>query len=223
MIVALALALALAAPPQPAPAPPATAPGHLPRAERDAAAIAREVQGYYDATRDFEAKFTQRYTYVAFGRTQVSSGTLRMKKPGKLRWDYLEPTPKTIVVNGTKLVQFEPEANQAYVDERFDTSALSAAVTFLLGKGSLAKEFDLGRDGADGLVLTPKREDARVARVVLTVAPGGQVTASRVEDGQGNVNELRFEGLKRNVGLKDDAFVLDLPKDVHRVKAPGGG
>ena len=35
------------------------------------------------------------------------------------------------------------------------------------------------------------------------------------------MNELTFEGLKRNVGLKDDLFVLELPKDVHRVKAPG--
>jgi len=183
-------------------------------------ALAREVQTYYERTKDLEARFVQTYTYASFGKSQTSRGTLRVKKPGKLRWDYLEPTPKTIVVNGPRLVQYEPDANQAYVDEHFDATALSAAVTFLLGKGSLAKEFALSSTAPGRLVLTPRQADGRVREVVLTVGEGGQVTATRVVDGSGNVNELTFEGLKRNVGLKDDLFVLELPKDVHRVQPP---
>lgn len=189
----------------------------------DPAALARSVQAYYDRTHDFEAGFVQTYSYAAFGRTQTSRGTLRVKKPGKLRWDYTEPAPKTIVVNGARLVQYEPEANQAYVDEHFDATAMSAAVTFLLGTGSLEKEFDLGTDGPGQLVLTPKAPDARVDRIVLTVAPSGEVSATRVVDGSGNVNAITFRALRRNVGLSDRLFVLDLPEDVHRVKAPGGG
>ena len=184
-------------------------------------ALAREVQAYYERTKDLEARFVQTFTYASFGKSQTSRGTLRVKKPGKLRWDYLEPTPKTIVVNGPRLVQYEPDANQAYVDEHFDATALSAAVTFLLGKGSLEKEFALSSTAPGRLVLTPRQADGRVREVILTVSEGGQVTATRVVDGNGNVNELTFEGLKRNVGLKDDLFVLELPKDVHRVKAPG--
>src|SRR5512135_981805 len=102
MLAAL-LAIAVAAPPPP-----------------DAHALAREVQGFYERTHDLEAGFVQTYTYAAFGRTQTSRGTLRVKKPGKLRWDYTDPAPKTIVVDGTHLVQYEPDANQAYVDDRFD-------------------------------------------------------------------------------------------------------
>src|SRR5512141_3122640 len=126
-----------------------------------AAALAARVQGYYERTRDLEAKFTQTYTYAGFGRRQVSSGTLRVKKPGMMRWDYAKPAPKTVAVKGSRLVQFEPEENQAYVDERFDASAMSAAVTFLLGKGDLAKEFDLSTDDMGRLVLTPKVPDPR--------------------------------------------------------------
>src|SRR6266496_3615434 len=90
----------------------------------DAVALARGVQAFYEKTKDLETSFVQTYTYAAFGRSQTSRGTLRVKKPGKLRWDYLEPTPKTIVVNGPRLVQYEPDANQAYVDEHFDATAL---------------------------------------------------------------------------------------------------
>jgi outer membrane lipoprotein carrier protein len=185
------------------------------------AALAHKVQAYYEKTADLEARFVQTYTYAAFGRSQVSKGTLRVKKPGKLRWDYETPARKTVLVAGTRLVQYEPEANQAYVDDHFDASAMSAAVTFLLGQGRLDKEFDLAVDAEGRLVLTPKKPDPRVERVVLTVGPGGEVTATRVEDGSGNVNAIAFEDLRRNVGLKDAVFVLDLPKDVRRVSAPG--
>ena len=185
----------------------------------DASALAEKVQAYYEKTKDFEASFVQTYTYAAAARTQTSRGTLRVKKPGKMRWDYVEPSQKTIVVNGSRLVQYEPEENQAYVDEHFDASAMSAAVTFLLGKGKLAREFELSMEEGR-LVLTPKKPDARVDRVVLTVTGSGEVSGTRVVDGSGNVNEIAFHKLQRNLGLKDDVFALDLPKDVHLVKPP---
>ncbi|HET9599264.1 MAG TPA: outer membrane lipoprotein carrier protein LolA [Anaeromyxobacteraceae bacterium] len=212
MIAALALAIAASAAP--------AAAGDVP--PRDAAALAQKVQGYYERTKDLEARFVQDYTYAAFGRTQTSSGTLRVKKPGKIRWEYERPARKTVLVSGNRLTQYEPEANQVYVDEHFDLSALSAAVTFLVGKGSLEKEFTLASDAPGRLVLTPRKPDARVTQVVLTVAADGQVTATRVEDAQGNANALRFEDLRRNVGLPDSAFELKLPADVHRVRPPGG-
>jgi outer membrane lipoprotein carrier protein len=188
---------------------------------KDAAELARKVQGYYERTADLEARFQQTYTYSGFGRRQVSSGTLRVKKPGMMRWDYEKPARKTIAVKGARLVQFEPEENQAYVDERFDASAMSAAVTFLLGKGDLAREFELSRGEGGALVLRPKEADPRVESIALTVGPHGDVAATRVVDGSGNVNEIRFSDVRRNPGLPDAAFEVKLPKDVRRVEAPG--
>src|SRR2546430_14665074 len=111
--------------------PPLALPIAAEPAAADAHALAKKVQVYYEKTKDLEAKFTQSYTYAAYHRTQKSSGIIKVKKPGKLRWDYDQPAKKTVVVNGQKLVQFEPEANQAYQDDHFDATALSAAVTFL--------------------------------------------------------------------------------------------
>ncbi len=187
----------------------------------DAGALAQKVQAFYERTRDLEARFQQTYTYSGFGRRQVSAGTLKVKKPGMMRWDYETPTPKTVAVKGSRLVQFEPDENQAYVDERFDATAMSAAVTFLLGKGDLAREFDLSVDGAGALVLRPKEEDPRVESIALTAGPDGEVRATRVVDGAGNVNEIRFDKVRRNAGLADAAFEVKLPKDVRRIAPPG--
>jgi outer membrane lipoprotein carrier protein len=224
----LALLVALAAPPaepgsHPAPPPPAARPAAAApsAAEADARALARRVQGYYERTKDLTATFKQTYTYAGFGRRQLSSGTLLVKKPGMMRWDYTSPSRKTIAVKGSRLVQLEPEENQAYVDERFDASAMSAAVTFLLGKGDLAKEFTLALDGTGGLLLRPKEADPRVESIVLAVGPEGEVRGTRVVDGSGNVNEIAFADVRRNTGLADGAFEVKLPPGVHRVGAPG--
>ena len=179
------------------------------------------MQTYYEGTRDLEARFEQSYTYAGFGRRQVSSGTLRVKKPGMMRWDYEKPAPKTIAVKGSRLVQFEPEEHQAYVDEKFDASAMSAAVTFLLGKGDLAREFSLSLGEGGTLLLRPKEADPRVESIALSVGGSGEVTATRVVDGAGNVNEIKLTGVRRNPGLAESAFEVKLPKDVRRIEAPG--
>jgi outer membrane lipoprotein carrier protein len=212
---ALALLAALLAAPAAAPAPAGPAAG-------DARALVRKVQAFYESTRDLRARFVQTYTYAALGRRQVSEGTLEVKKPGRMRWDYASPSVKTIVVNGSRLVQWEPEANQAYVDDRFDATAMSAAVTFLLGTGSLEKEFEASPGDEPGvLVLRPRKADPRVASVTLFTGPDGEVRRTRVVDGQGNANDLAFSEVQRNAGIPDARFQLSLPEGVRRLAPPG--
>jgi len=205
------------------PAAQATAPAPAARPATDpaAAALAQKVQALYEKTRDLQSRFTQTYVYAGLGRRLVSTGVLKVKKPGLMRWDYATPSRKTVAVTGKKLVQYEPEDRQAYVDEAFDATAMSAAVTFLLGRGDLAKEFDLALGEGGSLVLTPKVDDPRVVRIVMTVGPDGEVLGSTVFDGGGNENRLAFTDLKRNAGLSDADFTVELPKDVRRIAPPG--
>jgi outer membrane lipoprotein carrier protein len=194
-------------PTTPAPAPSATA----------AADLTRKVQGFYERTRDLEAAFTQTYTYAGLGRKLTSSGSLKVKKPGLMRWDYQSPSPKVVAVTGRKLVQYEPEERQAYVDESFDATAMTAAVSFLLGTGDLARDFTASLGEGGTLVLRPKQADPRVARIAFTVGPEGEVLATSVLDGAGNENRLAFSAIKRNAGLADAAFEVKLPAGTRRV------
>jgi len=207
-MLALALALAVAATPAQPPAAP------------DAQALVRKVQAFYERTRDLTSHFQQTYTYAGFGRRQVSSGLLLVKKPGMMRWDYQKPTAKTVAVKGSRLIQYEPDENQAYVDEHFDSSGMSAALTFLLGKGDLEKDFLVSTSSSGALVLRPREADPRVDNIELVAGPDGQIAATRVVDGAGNVNEIQFEGVKRNTGIPDSAFDVKLPEGVIRLSAP---
>jgi outer membrane lipoprotein carrier protein len=219
MLLAAVAALLLAGPPAPAALPAVPAPDAQ-AVPAPAAALARRIQALYERTRDLEARFTQTYVYAGMGRRMVSTGTLKVKKPGLMRWDYLTPVEKTIAVTGKRLVQYEPEERQAYVDEAFDATAMSAAVTFLLGAGDLEKEFHLSLGEAGALVLVPRRPDPRVERITLTVGPEGEVLGTAVLDGSGNENRLAFEGTRRNAGLADADFQVTLPRDVRRIAPP---
>jgi len=186
----------------------------------DAQTLARKVQAFYEHTHDLTAQFQQTYTYAGFGRRQVSSGIVKVKKPGMMRWEYQKPSPKVVAVKGNRLVQYEPEENQAYVDEHFDSSGMSAALAFLLGRGDLEKEFEVSSSSTGALLLRPRQADPRVDVIELVVAPDGQITATRVVDGAGNVNEIAFEEVKRNTGISDEAFEVKLPADVVRLAPP---
>ncbi len=202
--------------PTPAAAP-ATGPTAALTAAPTAAGLTRKVQAFYEKTRDVEAAFTQTYVYGGLGRKLTSAGTLKVKKPGLMRWDYQSPSVKVVAVTGKRLVQYEPEEQQAWVDEAFDATGLTAAVAFLLGTGDLARDFTaaLGEGGA--LVLRPKLADPRVARVTFTVGPDGEVLATSVIDGAGNENRLVFSAIRRNAGLADAAFEVKLPAGTRRV------
>jgi outer membrane lipoprotein carrier protein len=122
-----------------------------------------------------------------------------------------------VAVTGKKLVQYEPEERQAWVDEQFDATAMTAAVSFLLGTGDLARDFTASLGEGGTLVLRPKQADPRVARIAFTVGPDGEVLATSVLDGAGNENRLAFSAIKRNAGLADAAFEVKLPAGTRRV------
>jgi outer membrane lipoprotein carrier protein len=179
-------------------------------------ALVDRVQAFYERTQDFEARFTQRYAYATSHRTQVSTGEVKFKKPGLMRWDYQMPSKRTFLLTGDRAYALDPEA-LTLTKSPVDENQLSAAVTFLWGKGKLADEFNIAEQTCKKcqglqLVLTPKKPDPRFQRILLEVDPKtAQVLRSTVVDPDGSVNEITFEGLKTNVKLTEAQFKLNPP------------
>ena len=68
-------------------------------AQTDVRALASKVDQRYDHMRTLEAQFTETYTGAGMSRTE--SGTLLMKRPGRMRWDYDQPRPKLFLTDGS--------------------------------------------------------------------------------------------------------------------------
>ncbi len=207
-------------------APPATSPqapaaaakrGQMEPAVR---ALVERMQAFYEKTQDFKASFRQDYSYKTFKRKQTSTGTVTFKKPGLMRWEYAKPAPKTFVLAGEKIYMHDPAAQNLTV-AKIDTSQLSASVTFLLGKGKLADEFNITRAACADckgtlLVLDPLKPDPRFRQVRLEVDPTtAQVLKSTVVDPDGSENAITFLDLKPNVGVAQDFFAINPPQGTH--------
>jgi len=185
-------------------------------------ALARRVQSYYAHTKDFSARFAQRYTYLAIGRTEESSGTVKVKRPRFVRWDYEKPERRSLFVEGKTLWIWRPDDKEAQVKRDFGGDQLSSAFTFLWGRGDLLTEFS-ARAGApqkdlpagDTLELEPLKPIAGVARLLFVVAKDGRVLASVVTNPQGDVNRIVFSDAKIDQGLPDALFHFEPPKDAY--------
>jgi outer membrane lipoprotein carrier protein len=185
-----------------------------------AEALLERIQRFYGDIKDYGADFTQVYRRVALSKTSESRGKLQIKKPGRMRWAYEKPVEKLWLVDGQKLWVTDPEQQQVYVDEDFETSDLTSAVGFLWGKGRLDTGFrtrlleagasDLPRELA-ALELVP-RKGATYSRLVLGVDPrSGEVAESIVFETAGNTNRFRFRNARTDAGLPDSLFTFVPP------------
>src|SRR5215468_5619169 len=77
----------------------------------DIQSIARQVDSHYNRLRSLQTEFTE--TYRGNGMERVESGTLRLKKPGKMRWEYRSPREKLFVSDGKDAWFYVPEDKQA--------------------------------------------------------------------------------------------------------------
>jgi outer membrane lipoprotein carrier protein len=181
-------------------------------------ALATKVQHFYEKTKDFKADFEQSYRYAAMERTQKSSGTVEVKKPGFMRWDYVKPNPKLFVLDGKALYTYDPDDNSVMVKKDFSSDALPMAVTFLWGKGKLSDEFDLSKVerpdyGPVVLQLMPRKPQPGVTRLFFVVdSETGTVTTSVIFDSEGNENRIAFSNVKVNTGIADGRFSFQIPK-----------
>lgn len=207
--------------------PPAAAP---PAMDNTLNAVVDTLQKTYEGTKSFSGRFEQKFTYVMLRRTQASSGQVLFEKPGKMRWDYDKPAPKSFLIDGKALWVVQPQDKLAYVNACFQQDGLTASVAFLWGDGNLREQFNISWfDGVFGdksdhhLLLVPKDGNSVFARLILVVDPKtSRVKQSVVVDPAGNVNQFMFSDLKFNVGgLDNKTFSYTPSPGVNAARMPG--
>src|SRR5437660_5653360 len=165
-----------------------------PPVKSPAAALALKVQRFYEHARDFSAKFAQTSTYPTFGNVKQASGKLFLKKPDLLRWEYDDG--RLIVLDGKSLWNWNPEDKEVQVKRGFGPDQVPAEFAFLFGKGKLLDRFSVravARPGelppGEAIELVPRKPSADVQKLLLVGGTRGQVLASALTNGQGDVNQ----------------------------------
>ena len=199
----------------------------------DPGATVNQVQVTYRAGGDLSASFKQTYVDKMRGKTRVESGKMWVKKDGRVRWSYREPTAKDFVFDGKTAYFYEPENAQVTVFDRFRDSPIAGAMQFLWGQGELAKSFDISacsRDcpapasGEAVVQLVPKTALAAVEHIALVVDPkAGRVRRSVVYDPLGNRTEYQFDDLQFGATVDDAKFAFTVPTGVSVLRAAADG
>ena len=109
-----------------------------------------------------EAEFTEVYRGSGMDRTE--SGTLWLKKPGKMRWEYRSPKEKLFVSNGKDAWFYVPDDRQARKEAAKKLEDVRSPLAFLLGKTKLEKELH-------GLSLAPDITPLSSGNTVLRGVP----------------------------------------------------
>ncbi len=189
--------------------------------------VVDRLERTYAAAADLTATFRQTSTITAAGQVQQATGTVAVKRPGKMRWDYAEPEPRLFVTDGKTFWAYSPEDKQVLVQQV--QGALGATpLAFLMGAGELRKDFqvrEVRHAAAAGktalLDLRPIKPDGTVGRLLLEVdLASSLIVQATVFDAVGNTIVLALSDQKLNAGVPDSRFTFVPPPGVQVMTAP---
>lgn len=185
--------------------------------------IVEKIRKAHSSMKDYEATFAQEVTGA--GRTQQASGTLYIRIPDQMRWDYLEPKVKSLITDGKTSWMVLPEEKQVYEQPMSESDSARTPLAMLTGKLDFRAEYNVERlpdaDGRIALRLTPKSPGRgfKEARVEVD-AKSFEIQRFRLEDLYGGTTDVRLSNARKNAGLKPGLFDFKPEKGYEVVKAP---
>ena len=187
----------------------------------DARQAAARIDARYNRIKSLRADFTQIYSGGGIRRSE--SGTLWIKKPGKMRWDYRSPREKIFVTDGSTAWFYLPGERQARQTKLKKLDDLRSPLRYLLGRTRLEKELrglslapDVPPETAGDTVLrgVPVGIEDRVSQVLLECDPQGVLRRIVMEEPDGSTTEFRLDNQRENVAVSDAEFSFQPPPGV---------
>jgi outer membrane lipoprotein carrier protein len=193
-----------------------SSPQPLPPASDVAAALQRK----YDSVKDFSATFKQTYEGGVLRRkaSETGTGTVYVKKPGKMRWDYASPEKKLFVSDGQTMFLYFPDEKQVMKNDVPNQDQATSGVLFLMGKGNIVRDFTVrwaegAADTTYRLRLDPKTRQAEYDWLEITADRSTfRIVGLMAADAQGGKSSFTFSNFKENTGLADKMFQFTIPR-----------
>ncbi len=195
----------------------------------DVHAVAEAVDSHYNRLKTLQAEFTE--TYRGAGIERAESGSLWLKKPGKMRWEYRSPKEKLFLSDGKDAWFYLPGDRQVRRTSVRKLDDLRSPLGFLLGKTRLEKELQGLSPAPDVAPVTPgntvlrgvpKAIADRVREVVLEITPDYRIARIQFEEVDDSVTEYRFSEQTENREMSDQRFRFTPPPGVELVEGDFG-
>jgi outer membrane lipoprotein carrier protein len=175
--------------------------------------VLKEVERRYNRAETLQVGFTE--TYIGPSRAaRTERGTLYLRKPGRMRWDYTSPAGKLFISDGKNLYLYVPGSNPEKMKLK-ETEDMRAPLAFLLGKLNFEKEFqsiEVKPEGQDVLITAePKTGNLPYSKVEFVVSPIFEIRKLRIHNLDQSVLDFTFESEKLNPPLRNSLFQFRAP------------
>jgi outer membrane lipoprotein carrier protein len=187
----------------------------------DARQAAARIDARYNGMKSLRANFTEIYSGGGIRRSE--SGTLWIKKPAKMRWEYRSPQNKIFVTDGATAWFYVPGERQARRTAVKKLDDLRSPLRYLLGRTKLEKELrglslaaDIQPQTAGDVVLrgVPVGMEERISQVLLESDGQGWLRRIVMEELDGSRTEFRLEEQHENVATDGAEFTFVPPPGV---------
>jgi outer membrane lipoprotein carrier protein len=184
--------------------------------------LLKNVENRYNKAKTLEVLFNESYTPQ--GKPQRSeSGTLMLRKPGRMRWEYSQPKGKLFVSDGKFLWLYTPADNRAEKMKLQESDDMRAPLAFLLGRLNFDKDFRnlQARPDAAGTRITaePKTDNLPYTAVEFVVAPDYQIREVKVTGFDNSILAFAFDREKVGPPLDAKLFQFKAPPGAEVVEA----
>jgi outer membrane lipoprotein carrier protein len=176
--------------------------------------LLKSVENRYNHARTLQVLFREQYTPPG-SPGRVESGTLALRKPGRMRWDYEKPKGKLFVSDGKNLWLYTPADNRVEKMKLQESEDMRAPLAFLLGKLNFDKEFRnmQARPEGDGMRITaePASDKLPYSRVEFVVSSGSIIREVKVTGYDRSILEFTFQQEKMDPPLDSKLFRFQPP------------
>jgi len=153
------------------------------------------------------------------GMDRTESGTLTLRKPGRMRWAYDAPAGKLFLLNGQDAISYTPGDPQADRLPAKQLDDLRSPLRFLLGHTQLARELDHlsaapVENNLYSLAGSPHGLSQRIRQVTLVVDAGGIIHSLQIDEADGAITTFTFSDGRENLPTPDSDFIFNPPPGV---------
>ena len=165
----------------------------------------------------FSVAFFQESMLKAMQISDTAEGRLTVKKPNKMRWEYILPDPQTIITDGKSMWIHRPADNQVMVGQAPAFFGDGKGVGFLSDIRQIRKGFRVEAIPNKvkrhyRLKLVPKRPTPDIAEIFLWVAKTSfQVDQVVTFNSYGDETKISLNTYKFNLDPKDSLFSFVIP------------
>lgn len=185
--------------------------------------VLKGVEDRYNHAKTLQVSFEE--SYSVGGRSgKPENGTLSLRKPGRMRWDYRNPPGKLFVSDSKDVYLYTPSSNRVEKMKLKESEDMRAPLAFLLGKLEFEKDFEgfvskKGQNGEVSITAKPKSDRLPYRQVEFVLSPALEIHKLDVLGDDSSVLSFVFSNERMNPSLSDRMFQFQMPPGATLVDA----